>query len=52
MKIKLSKTADKFLKKLDGSSKKTVVDKIGILKSTRATATIPKTVPSGSIISP
>jgi mRNA interferase RelE/StbE len=33
MKVKLSKTADKFLEKLDSSSKKAVIDKIGILKS-------------------
>ncbi|WP_008315362.1 type II toxin-antitoxin system RelE family toxin [Leptolyngbya sp. PCC 6406] len=33
MKIKLSKPADKFLKKLDGSGKKTVINKIGILKT-------------------
>lgn len=33
MKVKLSKTADKFLAKLDSSSKKAVIDKIGILKS-------------------
>lgn len=33
MKIKLSKTANKFLKKLDGNSEKTVIDKIGRLKT-------------------
>lgn len=33
MKVKLSKTADTFLEKLDSSSKKAVIDKIGILKS-------------------
>jgi len=33
MKIKLSKSANKFLKKLDSSTQKTVVEKIGILKT-------------------
>jgi mRNA-degrading endonuclease RelE of RelBE toxin-antitoxin system len=33
MQIKLSKSADKFLKKVDSSSRKAVVAKIGILKT-------------------
>lgn len=33
MKIKLSKAADKFLKKLDSSSQKAVIAKIGTLKT-------------------
>ena len=33
MKIKLSKAADKFLKKLDSSGQKAVIEKIGTLKT-------------------
>ena len=33
MQIKLSKSADKFLKKIDGNSRKAIVAKIGILKT-------------------
>lgn len=33
MKIKLSKSADKFLKKIDSSDQKAVIAKIGILKT-------------------
>jgi mRNA-degrading endonuclease RelE of RelBE toxin-antitoxin system len=33
MKIKLSKSANKFLNKLDGSTRKNIIEKIGILKT-------------------
>ncbi|MEL6401982.1 MAG: hypothetical protein AAFR26_23355 [Cyanobacteria bacterium J06626_4] len=33
MQIKLSKAADKFLRKVDGNSRKAIIAKIGILKT-------------------
>jgi mRNA-degrading endonuclease RelE of RelBE toxin-antitoxin system len=33
MRIKLSKSADKFLKKVDGNGRKAIIAKIGILKT-------------------